>query len=174
MQSSPFQNPLVRQIADFLISIGLEVRAEPLLEGTFLPGMFVDHGALVIDEERLCYPGDLLHEAGHLAVAAPSRRRRFHGNVGQRAGEEMMAIGWSYAAALHLGIDPVVVFHADGYRGGSASLLENFAEGRYLGVPLLQWVGLTAEPKPAAALGIPPYPHMRKWLRDIEDPTSGV
>ena len=48
----------------------------------------------------------------------------------------MMAIAWSYAAAVHLGLDPAVVFHEAGYRGGSGSLIENFAQERYIGVPI--------------------------------------
>jgi hypothetical protein len=79
--------------------------------------------------------------------------------------EEMSAMGWSYAAALAIGIDPAVVFHEFGYRGASASLLENFAEGRYLAVPMLQWYGMTYEKKVAAGLGEDPYPHMQSWLR---------
>lgn len=172
MHHAAFQNPLVKQIADFLLDIGLPVRAETLPEPTFLPGILIARGALVIDERHLRFPGDLLHEAGHLAVAAPSRRQRFHGDIGNDPGEEMMAIAWSYAAALAIGLDPAVVFHADGYRGGSAAILDNFAQGHYIGVPLLQWVGLAAEPAQAAALGIPPYPYMRKWLRDVEDPAA--
>lgn len=159
-------------MVEFLNRIGISVCAGRFSEPAFLPGILVAQGALIIDEPSLRYPGDLLHEAGHIAVAAPSRRPHLGANVGGDAGEEMMAIGWSYAAAIHLGLDPAVVFHPDGYRGGSASLLENFSEGRYIGVPLLQWIGLTAEPGPAAALGIPPYPHMRKWIRDVEDPSA--
>ena len=78
----------------------------------------------------------------------------------------MGAICWSYAAALHLGIDPAIIFHPHGYRSGSDSLLENFREGRYLGVPLLQWMGLTYEPRQASERGCAPYPHMTRWLRE--------
>ena len=60
----------------------------------------------------------------------------------------MMAIAWSYAASVHLQLDPSVVFHADGYRGGSQSLIENFTGGRYIAVPTLQWLGMTAEGGP--------------------------
>ena len=118
MHASPFHNPVVRQIADFLLSIGLPIRAATLSVPTFLPGILIDHGALVVDEAQLHYPGDLLHEAGHLAVAAPSRRQLFYNNVGSDGGDEIAAIAWSYAAALAIGLDPAVVFHADGYRGG--------------------------------------------------------
>ncbi|MGB7019857.1 MAG: hypothetical protein WBD80_11725, partial [Xanthobacteraceae bacterium] len=50
-------------------SIGIEVRAATLIEPTFLPGLDIRHGAILADEARLTYPGDILHEAGHIAVA---------------------------------------------------------------------------------------------------------
>ena len=55
----------------------------------------------------------------------------------------MMVIAWTYAACLEIGIDPRIVFHPDGYKVGSESILENFGEGRFFGVPMLQYVGLT-------------------------------
>jgi hypothetical protein len=114
-----------------------------------------------------CAPrATLLHEAGHLAVMEPERRRRCHMNVGNRAAEEMMAIAWSFAACTHLGIHPRVVFHPEGYKGGSDALIENFTAGRYFGVPMLQWVGMTLDEARAAELGLQPYPHMLKWLRE--------
>jgi hypothetical protein len=57
------------------------------------------------------------------------------------------------------------VFHAAGYRGGGANLVENFSSGRYVGVPLLQLYGMTVEPRHAAARGVEPFPHMLRWLR---------
>jgi hypothetical protein len=114
----------------------------------------------------LLYPGDLLHEAGHLAVMSGERRMRIEGNAGKKAAEEMMAIAWSYAAAVYLGLQASVVFHEGGYKGGSASLIENFTNGQYIGLPMLQWIGLTADEKRAKELGIQPYPHMIKWVLD--------
>jgi len=165
-----FTNPLVERIAAFLGEIGLEVRQGTVAGKTFLPGIDVKDGALIVDEARLAYPGDLLHEAGHFAVATPKRRLAMDGNVAASdaqtaASEEMMAIAWSYAAALHLGIEPEIVFHPDGYRGDSASLLENFAQGRYFGVPMLQYLGMACESKNAKARGVEPYPHMLCWVR---------
>jgi len=159
-----------RVIVDFVRTIGLEVRFETIEDKTFVPGIAIHHGALVVDSERWAHAGDLLHEAAHLAVMEPDRRRRCHIDVGKRAAEEMMAIAWSYAASVHLKMDPAVVFHADGYRGASESLIDNFTQGRTVGVPMLQWVGLTKEPRQAAELGIEPYPHMVRWLREGAPP----
>jgi alkylated DNA repair dioxygenase AlkB len=168
-EGAGFRHPVTARIAAFLADIGLIVRPSALPGPTFLPGILIDKGELLVDEGALCHPGDLLHEAGHLAVAEPDRRPTTVGKIqpdpGQQGGEEMAAIAWSYAAAVHLGIDPAVVFHADGYAGGSASLLENFTNGRYVGVPLLQWMEMTAEGEAAERLGVEPYPHMLRWLR---------
>jgi len=161
-----FENPLTGAIAVFLTEIGLDVRAGDAGEQTFLPGIKVDHGGLLVDEARLKYPGDLLHEAGHLAVMSPERRGRAHINVGQKAAEEMMAIAWSYAALVHLRLDPSIVFHPDGYRGGSQALIENFTSGRTIGVPMLQWLGMAMDARRAAEAGGEAYPAMIKWLCD--------
>lgn len=147
-------------IVDFIRGIGIAVETAALPEEGFLPAIAVRDGRLVYDPDRLHYPGDLLHEAGHIAVTDPALRStisEFDGN----GGDEMAAIGWSYAAALAAGIDPRVVFHDSGYRGGSRAILENFAEGRFLGVPMLQYYGLARLPLDDGE----PYPAMIKWLR---------
>jgi hypothetical protein len=143
---------VIERIVEFVRGIGLEVAIEDIPHETFMPGLTVHHGTLVVDPVRLAAPGDLLHV------------------VGKRAAEEMMAIAWSYAAAVHLQLDPAVVFHDAGYRGGAQALLDNFMHGRFIAVPTLQWIGMTADEKRAPELGVPPYPHMLKWLNDIGYP----
>lgn len=166
MPNLEFKNQTTAKIVRFLIEIGLDVKATAIEEDTFLPGILIDHGTLLVDEEKLKYPGDLLHEAGHLAVIPADQRRLMQKDMGKKAAEEMMAIAWSYAALVHLGLEPTVVFHADGYHGSSQSLIEIFTQGHTFGQPTLQWIGLTAEKKAAQEMGIEPYPHMIKWLRD--------
>lgn len=148
---------IVAEIAAFLENVGLPVRFCEITAPTFLPGIAVDQGVLTIDQRRLLHPGDLLHEAGHLALLRPGERAIAHGHLGTDGGFEMAAIAWSWAAARHLRLDPAVVFHEAGYRGGARALRENFLAGRYIGVPLLVWAGLTT----AAA-----YPVLSTWLRD--------
>ena len=161
-----FTDSLTSRIAGFLREIGVEVRAAEVPEGSFLPGILIERGCMIIDEARLLYPGDLLHEAGHLATMTAEDRAARAGDVGADLGEEIGAIAWSYAAAVHLEIDPAVVFHPHGYRGASDGFLTNFRAGRYVGVPLLQWMELTLDEKNARAEGLPSYPHMLKWLRE--------
>lgn len=154
------------RIIRFLLDIGFHFREVELSQPTFVPGIAIDRGILLIDRSKLLYPGDLLHEAGHLAVISAERRMRVQGDAGKKAAEEMMAIAWSYAAAVHLGLEPSVVFHEGGYKGGAGSLIDNFTNGRYIAVPMLQWIGLTADEKRAKEMGIKPYPSMIKWVLD--------
>jgi len=159
------------RIVDFLISIGIEVRAEDLgAEECFLPGIRLDRGGVVYDGQALTWPGDLLHEAGHVAVAPPEARPLFTG-AAQVPGLDMgrlehAAVAWSYAAALTVGIEPAAVFHEGGYRGRSPGILTTFAAGVYPGANLLEEAGMTATGPRAEALGVAPYPSMIRWLRE--------
>ncbi|MEP7188408.1 MAG: hypothetical protein ABI901_04355 [Roseiflexaceae bacterium] len=58
-----------------------------------------------------------------------------------------------------------MVFHPVGYRGGSAALIENFQQGHYIGVPVLQWLGMTYDAIQTPSYEVAPYPHMVQWLR---------
>ena len=158
-----FADPLTERLATFVRGIGIEVRAATLPADTFLPGLDIRDGALLVDQARLAHPGDILHEAGHLAVTDPLERNA--PQLTPTAGDELTAIAWSYAALRHLDLDPAIVFHADGYKGGSDSIIENFTAGRYFGVPLLQLYGMSCEPLQAAEKGVAPFPSMLRWLR---------
>jgi hypothetical protein len=158
------EDPVTARIVAFLEQVGIPVETDVIPEGSFLPAITIRNGAVVYDPARLDWPGDLLHEAGHVAVTPPEERSMLS-EIRSDPAEEMSAIGWSYAAALAIGLEPTVVFHEHGYLGGSRSLLENFAEGRFLAVPMLQYYGMTLEKRPAAERGEQPYPHMVSWLR---------
>lgn len=154
------------RIIAFLREIGLRVEQRALPQPTILPGISVDAGTLLFDPERLTYPGDLLHEAGHLAVLPSAERAGLAANVGQDGGFEMAAIAWSYAAALHLGLPIEIVFHDAGYKGGARAIREAFGGGHYFGVPVLAWRGLTDDRRAAAPASATRYPAMKKWLCD--------
>ncbi|MBO9708381.1 MAG: hypothetical protein J7521_09225 [Caulobacter sp.] len=157
-----FHDPLTARIVGFVRSLGFRVEVRTLEGETFLPGVAVVAGGLVVDPERLTWPGDLLHEAGHLAVGDPARAGE---GVSDDPGEEMAAIAWSYAAARALKVDLEVLFHDGGYRGDGAALRDAFRHGGYVGAPLLAWWGMSIEPRQAQPDGPPPYPHMLAWRR---------
>ncbi|GAB3678055.1 hypothetical protein GCM10027594_35780 [Hymenobacter agri] len=148
----------------FLAEIGIPTQEAELTVDTFLPGILIENGGLLIDPAKLLYPGDLLHEAGHLAVTPDAERIQLVGNVmagkpEQQGtdGEEIVAMLWSYAAAQAIGVPPEVVFHPNGYRNASAWMLDNFRQKIYPGLPLLVWMGLTTTDD---------FPHMTRWLRE--------
>lgn len=166
---SDFQNELVRKLAGFLHGIGLSVISGKVEDETFLPGIQIKDGELVVDEHRLAYPGDLLHEAGHLAMVPGAMRKGVNGELTNEVDTaliEVAAIAWSYAACIHLDIEPHVVFHPAGYHGKSEALLLGFSVGVYPGVNQLQAAGLTVIGAEATARNLPPFAHMIKWLRD--------
>jgi hypothetical protein len=154
----------VERIVAFLMRIGIPVRAETLAGDSFLPGLTVRNGGIVYDPGRLQWPGDLLHEAGHIAVTDPALRQDLF-EPSDDPGEEMAAIAWSWAAAAEIGVAPQVLFHEGGYRGASAAFIENFSNGRDVGVPWLAAWDMTTETHRARKEGGRPFPHMRRWLR---------
>jgi len=169
-EMSAFQNDLTARIAGFLNEIGIRTLPARLDGETFLSGILVEKGKLLVDEEKLEYPGDLLHEAGHLAVAPAAVRAQLSDEVIVPDFNldvlETQAIIWSYAACRHLGIDPRVVFHEGGYKGKSESLLFNFSLGIFLGLNALEDVGMAFSETKARELGVAPFPAMQKWLCD--------
>lgn len=158
----------LQKIIDFVNEIGIPCREDIVKDNTFLPGVDIVQGAIIYQSEKLLSPGDILHEAGHIAVLLPKDRAvvtspDVSGDL-DKGGAEIAAIAWSWAALKYLAIDPEVVFHTDGYRGASYSLIKNFSTEQYIGVPLLQWFGMTKE-KDRATENDTVYPAMSNWLR---------
>jgi hypothetical protein len=159
-----FERGLFRTLVAFIESIGIPAVAASSIHPTAFPGLDIQHGCVLIDETRVVYPGDILHEAGHLAVTDP--QRRLAQRLNPTGGEELSALAWSYAAVVHLQIDPALVFYPASYHNFGNTLLENFTAGRYIGLPMLQMYGMTVIPgcggdKTEDVV----YPKMRRWLR---------
>ena len=159
---------LVERILAFIRSLGLKVEPESVEHKTFMPGMEIRHGTLWYDAQLRFVPGDLLHEAGHLAVANPETRDAAQFET--HGGEELSAIAWSYAAARRMGLPMDILFHVQGHREDAESWTRAFEGGRYFGLPLLHLWGMTIEPRQAKPGDPPPYPHMLAWVREAPDP----
>lgn len=152
--SAEFSDPVLVRIVGFLRTIGITVRSSEVNDQAFLPGLLIDGGELLVEESKLVSAGDLLHEAGHLALMPATEREIAQANMGDDAGFEMGAIAWSYAAAWHLSVDPAIVFHASGYRGNSQSLIEISRRGVIWGFPCCSgWVWLRSRTIPLWCAG---------------------
>lgn len=161
---------LTDRILDFLRSVGIAVREAEVPEGSFLPGIRIEQGGLRVDRARLRWPGDLLHEAGHLAVVPTPLRAGMDDDLAELSpvphGGEIEATAWAWAALQHLGMESAVLFHDGGYHGRAAGLRNTFELGVYLGASGLAAAGLTLLPAQVVAGGPQAYPHMLAWLRD--------
>ncbi|TXH68815.1 MAG: hypothetical protein E6Q88_09650 [Lysobacteraceae bacterium] len=157
-------------IIDFIQAIGVPVTEQALPASTFLPGVAIRGGGLVVDADKLLWPGDLLHEAGHLAVMPETLRRCAEDDLPgvndiEHAGEQE-AMAWAYAAAVALGIPLDVLIHEDGYNGNASGLLQMYAFGVFPGLRGLCASGMTAAPGFTSDCGPLRYPQMLRWLRD--------
>ncbi|WP_339756560.1 class I SAM-dependent methyltransferase [Algoriphagus aquimarinus] len=147
-------------ILDFLKEIGIQTKAQSL-GNTVLPGIEINKGVLLYDPKNLLYPGDLLHQAGHIALMTEDERETIVGDVKEYRSpgqdNEMAVMLWSYAALKHLNLKPEVVFHPEGYKGDADMLIASYEHGEYKGLPLLVWMGLCESSE---------FPKMSKWIRD--------
>lgn len=155
-----------KKIIDFLDGIGIPVIETKLSDNCFLPGLAIEKNTILMDPERMKYPGDLLHEAGHIAVTVEELRPLIGTDEMDPSwptdGDELAAVLWSYAALTHLDIQPEVVFHPNGYKNQSAWLIEQFQSENYIALPLLEWMGFCFS---SERNGVPPFPNMIKWMR---------
>jgi len=147
-------------IIQFLHSININVLEKELPKDCFLPGLSILGNTVLIDPKQLKYPGDILHEAGHIAVTE-NKKRDLIGTPEMEAswptdGEEIAAILWSFSACTHLQLPLEIVFHPEGYKGSSEWLMAQFTNKNYIGLPLLTWMGLCTTEA---------FPCMETWVR---------
>ncbi len=164
------EDPRLHKVLRFLSDIGIDVVERELQHATFLPGLDLGPGCIYVDYGKLNYPGDMVHEAGHLAVTPPASRALIGTDQQDKdwppQGEEIAAILWSLAVARELDLPLDFVFHPHGYKDDSAWLIENFEAGNYIGLPFLEWAGLSLGPARAEKEGKPAFPKMLKWMRE--------
>jgi hypothetical protein len=182
-------------IVGFLRDIGFTVHFGAGAQGGFLPGVNIQAGTIHVDPDTLVGPGDLLHEAGHMAILP----RRLHAQLGRdleadmraaiaaEAGpdvptdpllfvplqqSEMMAQAWSYAAALHLGVPLECIFFPGSYHVATYEGLHPMQQwlmaGSHHGLAALAYVGMTGFAGAFDMMGdngLPPFPHMSRWVQ---------
>ncbi|HEX2629000.1 MAG TPA: hypothetical protein VHM26_08315 [Chitinophagaceae bacterium] len=154
------------RIIDFIREIGITVEEGTVAPGSFLPAIEIRNGGIIYDPSLLSYPGDLLHEAGHIAVSSPEERPNLSGNIVEndqsKMGDEMAVLLWTWAASLHLNLPPQIVFHKEGYRGSSNWIIQQFTERSFIGLPLLVWMKMCDGVSEDGS----GFPKMLKWMRE--------
>lgn len=156
------------KITGFINDIGITCHEGEVRNDSFLPGVDIQDGEIIYNPAVFLSAGDLLHEAGHIAVLSPKERATVsspdvRGDLGE--GAELAAIAWSWAALKFLDIPPDIVFHEQGYKEDSQMLIQNFSNEKYLGVSLLDWLQMTADPYSKIQSDKEFFPIMSSWLR---------
>lgn len=187
---------------EFLREIGIDVvlvdPGQTNIDGTFLPAIRISHGTLVVDLDSV-FPGDLLHEAGHLAVIPLHVRHLANDRLedvfitmqaylaengddlmafpedplcrGILQSEEGEATAWQYAAARAIGLPDEWLFPKDSYQGESKSTLAGLKQSAYIGIHGLQAAGWTLVRKNPRR-DTPVYPKLAFWLHPGELPAK--
>ena len=161
------QENYLNQAIHFLNEIGIQVIEKQLDDQCFLAGLNLGPNCIYLDRDKLKYPGDILHEAGHIAVIPESDRALLGSDKMDEQlliEREIGAILWSFAACVHLGFPLDFVFHPAGYKEESDWLIESFEKKNYIGLPLMVWMGFCHSPEEVEQEGVPPFPHLLKWL----------
>ena len=81
MEQGKERDSVLEQIFQFFDEISIQYNFTEIETETFLPGIQIKNGVLQIDLQKLKYPGDLVHEAGHIAVTKSEEREVLNDNV---------------------------------------------------------------------------------------------
>lgn len=183
-------------IVSFLRHIGIGVEFGPGADNGFLPGINIHAGVIHVNPDRLLGSGDLLHEAGHIAVIPKRFRARLGSDlqadsvaaITEETGPgtpadpllaeplergELLAQAWSYAASLRLGLPASCIFFPGSYKcdayEGTHPMQKWLETGTHHGQNSLARVGMTGYSGVFAFLGnngLPPFPYMTRWVQD--------
>lgn len=177
--------PTFGQCLKFLEAIGINVQVVPGAIG-FLDNMRIVDGGIHVDptSDNVC--GNLLHEAGHIAVTSGLFRPHLNYDVQESIQDAMdaylkahpfafgaeedpiarsilqsgetEAIAWSYAAAVEIGIDSRLPFRL-GFQGEGMQLHDMLKVGAYFGINGLAAAGMTKLRGPDR------FPKMIRWMQ---------
>lgn len=190
----PVERTALDAILDFVGEVGIRVELGPVAGDAFLSGVRIADGGLVVQPDALLTPGDVLHEAGHLAVVPGRHRHRIHDDVDlcvaeilaerpaaapcepalaglENFGGEWQAIAWSYAACVRLGLPMETVFCPGAYgmppEQSPMAIAQQIQLGFFPGIHRLVQTGMTAVPRSPLNPDAPPggFPEMRVWVQ---------
>ncbi|WP_029011251.1 hypothetical protein [Azospirillum halopraeferens] len=183
-------------IVDFVRGVGISVEYGEGARGGFLPGVNIRDGVIHVDPDTLVGSGDVLHEAGHIAVVPrrywPRLGRDIQADLEALVAEEtadggtadpqlvaavrmgeFMSQAWSYAVARHLSVSQEAIFFRGSYQfheyEGLHPMLAWLERGTHFGPLALAQAGMTGFSGLLDHMGnngLPPFPHMTRWSID--------
>jgi len=182
----PPDDRLLRKVARWLTKIGLKVEQGTRFEVPFNVGIWIEDGGLIYDPAE-AHPGNLLHDAGHLAIIPSIIRPLAKGDIiasieqpieayldsHQDAFEKLPedpiaraclqcgdaeAIAWAYAAAIAARVDPWLTCE-QGFsnRNDAEHIYRGLQVGAHLGVNGLRAAGFIER--------VDDFPRLTKWVQ---------
>lgn len=165
---------------------GLSWRHEATASGFLGAGVDIQEGVLLISPEASV--GNVLHEAGHLAILPQPVRQFVNTDLDKAVGLLMATIDWSnpdsplcraaiqcgdteatawaWAAGLAAGIPGPAVIRNEDYDGTGFEIREMLRTGAYMGIHGLQHAGLcAASDRWASHTRLPVYPRLARWTQ---------
>jgi hypothetical protein len=173
--------------------VGLRVDEVSVPADTVLPHVRIHEGGLLVDVAR-CYPGDVLHEAGHIAIMPGAFRPLANGDL-KAVGKAMRkhledhpeglathpedpvcraliqvsdpeVTAWQYAAAVAVGLPMQWLFPPGTYGDEGPDILRSLQHSAYVGINGLQAAHWTViRANPHRKL--PVYPQLAHWLSPV-------
>lgn len=186
-------------ILEFLNRVGIPaiaVTGDEAVAKAFTPHVLIKNGTLEVDVDHV-FPGNILHEAGHLAIVPAPFRHLASGTLGavQKAmgayfeanpGGMMVypedpicraimqcsdteATAWQFAAAQEVGLPDELLFPDDAFDGQGPENLQRLKANSYFGINGLQAAGWTrVRANPRST--VPVYPKLAFWLHPAQLP----
>ena len=184
----------VMQVIEGLRGLGVPIElSEAPEEDAFIEGVWIDRGVMYVHLATLRAPGDIFHEAGHLAIVPPDFRQYI--TTGDLEESEFMtkmseflkqggllqipecpvsraliqcseteAMAWSYAAAAEIGYPTLKVFFFDEVELGDQPY-EGHGEELDQSFALGCHMGINGMHH-AGLCNMREFPKMKKWMQD--------
>lgn len=173
-------NNSIQQAIIFLKGIGFNTERGEVTANSFVPNITIKNGEIVYNEEALV--GDMLHEAGHLAILPAKYRSICQANVGRSVAEiwkhadaagelevdspmyraliqasDPEATAWAWAAGKEIGIAEEEIIPDFQYQGTGEEIRSMLSARCYLGINGLRAAGMLDSVKT--------FPKLTRWVQ---------
>lgn len=170
----------MEEIIAFLNEIGIKTSRGNVPSNSFMPNIAIQDGSIIYNKDATL--GDLLHEAGHLAIIPKKYRPMCQGDMDESmraifdkaeiAGEmipdstiycaliqssDPEATAWAWSAGRHIGIEPQDIIADYLYEGTGADVRLMLSLNCYLGINGLRAAGMLTSVKS--------FPHLTQWTQ---------
>ncbi|MGF1700382.1 hypothetical protein L4D09_08725 [Photobacterium makurazakiensis] len=153
-------------VTEFIQDIGLTIIEKKQGETSTESHCWIKAGRIYFQHQpnREVKTGEILFMAALIAITPEEERFRLSCAKCNDNHDNMMALAWCWAAIHHLELSIDILLYSFS-NAPCYQVLERWSECRFLGVPLLQNVGMTVEPTCRNVDSNTTFPKMLRWVR---------